>query len=80
MNSMENVKKQITLAKNLYKRVEKVAEEKQESFSDVVSKALDAYTRKNEKLSRRQNMLKLIGTVESGISNGSTHHDQELYV
>ncbi|OIO19637.1 MAG: hypothetical protein COZ80_07695 [Ignavibacteria bacterium CG_4_8_14_3_um_filter_37_9] len=76
---MERVKKQISLTKNLYKRVEKIAEEKKESFSDVVSKALDIYTRENKKLSARQNMIKLIGIVESGVSNGSTNHDQELY-
>lgn len=76
---MERVKKQISLTKNLYKRVEKIAEEKQESFSDVVSKALDIYTKENKKLSARQNMVKLIGIVESGISNGSTNHDKELY-
>ncbi|NCS82699.1 MAG: hypothetical protein GW788_13215 [Ignavibacteria bacterium] len=76
---MECVKKQISLNKNLYRRVEKIAEEKQESFSDVVSKALDIYTRENKKLSARQNMIKLIGIVESGVSNGSTNHDQELY-
>ena len=76
---MERVKKQISLTKNLYKRVEKIAEEKKESFSDVVSKALDIYIRENKKLSARQNMVKLIGIVESGVSNGSTNHDQELY-
>ncbi|NCQ19768.1 MAG: hypothetical protein GW805_15750, partial [Ignavibacteria bacterium] len=70
---MECVKKQISLTKNLYRRVEKIAEEKQESFSDVVSKALDIYTRENKKLSARQNMIKLIGIVESGVSNGSTN-------
>ena len=76
---MDRVKKQISLTKNLYKKVEKIAEEKQESFSDVVSKALAIYTRENKKLSARQNMVKLIGIVESGISNGSTNHDKELY-
>jgi len=81
---MELIRKQVYLPKKLSKRVETVSKETKESFSDIVTEALDDYTKKiltlrKTKKKRRENLLGLIGLINSGVTDGSINHDKELY-
>lgn len=78
------IKKQIVISRELEKKIEKLAEENDKSFSEVVLAALknyaDQFSFKSKKSKKnKEAMIGLIGLYESGISDGSINHDKELY-
>lgn len=81
---MELVKKQLLLPKSMAKRYEKLAKTKEQSFSEIVVQELKSLIPKKPAKKRRTKkqmaaLNGLIGLYSSGVTDGSVHHDKELY-
>jgi hypothetical protein len=76
---MDMLRKQIYLSKQEDEILKRIAKKDGVSLSAIIRKALDVYIKKYSDMPDNNKLSKLVGLYDSGFSNGSTNHDEEIY-
>ncbi|MFP4661491.1 MAG: CopG family transcriptional regulator [Halanaerobiales bacterium] len=73
-------RKQIYLEEDMIDAIERIAEKKEISQSEIIRRSLRGYIRKAENEGEiKDPLLEIIGLGESKIEDGSVEHDKYIY-
>jgi len=76
------IKTQISLPKKQYDQLKSRASQLKSSLSKIVEQALDEYfepEQDSQLFTENDPIWQIVGTVESGITDGSINHDHYIY-